>query len=162
MSLSITSDQGDYTGELPLLFLAGPCLGAPPWQQEVIVALSDLDIAIANPRLEKRFPSGNEERYLAQINWESRHLRKASTESGILFWMPPEADPQPHRSYAQTTRYELAEWMTRRSTDPSIRLYIGIDDDFSGKRYIRNRSLVPVYDTLEEVLAAVRAELLSG
>jgi len=62
------------------------------------------------------------------------------------------------RAYAQTTRFELAEWKVRHERD-GVKLVVGIDENFSNARYTRRRFSqacpnVPLTDTLEETCAA--------
>jgi hypothetical protein len=71
-----------------------------------------------------------------------------------LFWLANEAEHDCGRSYAQTTRFELAEWKVRHERD-GTRLVIGIDSRFAGAKYIRRRFAqdcpgVSVCSTLEE------------
>jgi hypothetical protein len=83
----------------------------------------------------------------------------------ILFWLAREAESVPGRAYAQTTRFELAEWKVRHERD-GVRLAVGIEEGFSGARYICHRlgqdcPRVPVLPSLPDVCAAA-AELACG
>lgn len=83
---------GLYTGELPVLFLAGGISGCPDWQAEARELLEHLPIAIANPR-RVNFPIGDRFAAAAQINWEYQFLARASVQ---LFWFPASGPvPQP-------------------------------------------------------------------
>jgi hypothetical protein len=149
----------------PLVFLAGPIQGAPDWQAEAIRWLQTQapDLAVASPRRE--YPPGAFE-YAAQVAWETHYLRRASQRGLILFWLAREAVSVPGRSYGQTTRFELAEWKVRHERD-GVRLVVGIEEGFSGARYIRHRfgqdcPAVPLVAALEEacrvVIELARAE----
>lgn len=141
----------------PLIFLAGPIQGAPLWQTEAINLIQSLapEIHIANPRRE--YLPGEFE-YSVQVDWESHYLRRAAANGVILFWLAREAEHRCDRSYAQTTRFELAEWKVRHERD-GVRLVVGIDEGFTGARYIRHRfgqdcPAVPITSTLAEACRA--------
>lgn len=154
----IPPNYADVVG--PLIFLAGPIQGAPPWQTEAIHLLQSFapELHIANPRRE--YLPG-EFAYSAQVDWESRYLRRAAENGVILFWLAREIEHRCDRSYAQTTRFELAEWKVRHERD-SVQLVVGIEQGFTGERYIRHRfgldcPAVPIVSTLQDVcLRAVK------
>jgi hypothetical protein len=141
----------------PLVFLAGPIQGAPDWQREAIACLhrTNADVSIASPRRE----------YLPgqfvfdqQVDWETNYLRRAAEQGVILFWLAREVEHHCDRAYAQTTRFELAEWKVRHERD-GVNLVVGIDDGFSGARYVRRRfqldcPKVPILSTLEDACRA--------
>ncbi len=135
----------------PLVFLAGPIQGAPDWQSDAVRRIGELapGLDVANPR--RGYPPGAFD-YPAQVDWETHHLRHAGAYGVILFWLAAEAVPVPGRAYAQTSRFELAEWKVRHERD-GARLVVGIEPGFSGVRYVRRRfgqdcPGVPVCDTL--------------
>jgi hypothetical protein len=148
----------------PLVFLAGPIQGAPHWQADGIRWFAEYapTIAVASPR---RVDRSREFDYAAQVDWETHHLRRAAADGVILFWLAREVESVPGRAYAQTTRFELAEWKVRHERD-GVRLAVGIEDGFSGARYIRHRfgqdcPQVPLVSSLAEVCAAA-AGLAAG
>jgi hypothetical protein len=148
----------------PLVFLAGPIQGAPHWQADAIrwFAENAPMISVASPR---RLDRSREFDYVAQVDWETYHLRRAAEGGVILFWLAREAESVPGRAYAQTTRFELAEWKVRHERD-GVQLAVGIEDGFSGARYIRHRfgqdcPQVPVVSSLADVCAAA-AELANS
>lgn len=136
----------------PLIFLAGPIQGAPDWQSEAIRLVKAMapDIHVASPRrkyLDREFV------YEAQVDWETSYLRRAAQDGAILFWLAKEAEHRCDRAYAQTTRFELAEWKMRHERD-GTKLVVGIEDGFTNARYMRRRlsqdcPRVPIYDNLE-------------
>lgn len=153
---TITSIEG------PLVFLAGPIQGAPHWQADAIQWFAEYAPAfsVASPR---RVDRSRDFDYAAQVDWETHHLRSAATSGVILFWLAREVEHVPSRAYAQTTRFELAEWKVRHERD-GVRLAIGIEEGFSGARYIRHRfgqdcPGVPIVSTLVDVCAAAVALL---
>ncbi|MGL6072525.1 MAG: hypothetical protein ACRC8S_00055 [Fimbriiglobus sp.] len=141
----------------PLIFLAGPIQGAPHWQAEAIswfVAHAPM-VSVASPR---RLERSREFDYAAQVDWETYYLRRAAEQGVILFWLAREAESVPGRAYAQTSRFELAEWKVRHERD-GVKLVVGLEEGFSGARYIRHRfgqdcPEVPLLTSLEAVCAA--------
>jgi hypothetical protein len=141
----------------PLLFLAGPIQGAPDWQTVAIKWFSNHApaIPVASPR--RQYPP-DEFDYVNQVNWETHHLCRAAENGVILFWLAREEVQIPGRVYAQTTRFELAEWKVRQERD-GLNLVIGIEEGFSGARYIRQRfsqdcPQVPILSSLAETCRA--------
>lgn len=128
-------DYGKLEG--PLLFLAGPIQGAPDWQTLAIrhVQTTAPSLHVASPRRE--YPPGSFE-YGAQVDWETVHLGIAARTGAIMFWLAAEREHVPGRAYAQTSRWELAEWKARYEYG-DVRLVVGIEKGFSGERYIRRR-----------------------
>lgn len=107
----------------PLIFLAGPILGAERWQNKAAELLEKLalDINIASPRyigndqdiIGDFFP---EEKPHSQIDWETYHLNKAGKNGVILFWLAKESEHFCDRAFAQTSRFELSEWKEKHLT----------------------------------------------
>ena len=152
------SPEKNY-GDKKIVFLAGPIKGAPDWQAEAIKDLADLDIYVANPRRE------NVQNFNLdlQVGWESKFLALADV---IMFWIPPKDTDIAGRDYAQTTRFELAEWAAKTHYNREYKkIVVGIDDAFFGKSYIVKRLVaenVTVYDNYTATLKAVRALINGG
>jgi hypothetical protein len=155
----------------PVLFLAGPIQGAPDWQCSATRMVHDLvpGLVVASPRRDYA-RDGIAFSYEAQVDWETRWLRRAAAAGVILFWLAAQVEKTPERAYAQTSRWELGEWSTRASDDPGIQLVVGIEDGFTGARYIRHRlgqeaPAVPVVDrfsTAIELAATLTSSLPSS
>ncbi len=140
------------SSEQRMIFLAGPIQGAPDWQSDAVNILIALkpDICIASPRRE----SFEEVNYDEQVNWETENLRKAGENGVIMFWLAKENEQISGRSYAQTSRAELFEWKMRHERD-GAKIVIGIEEGFTGSRYIKKRfdrdcPDVPILESLEE------------
>ncbi len=138
----------------PVIFLAGPIQGAPNWQANAVDYMKSRssDIHIASPRGDYSAIKFN---YDAQIDWETKYLNRASQEGVLLFWLAKEDKHDCNRAYAQTTRYELAEWITKHQYNKNIRLSVGIEPGFTGERYIRKRigqdcPQINIHSSLEE------------
>ncbi|OGH48116.1 MAG: hypothetical protein A3A51_01340 [Candidatus Levybacteria bacterium RIFCSPLOWO2_01_FULL_39_10] len=137
-----------------IIFLAGPIQGTNDWQARAIEILHDLnpDVAIASPR-RLTFDEADFD-YDQQVDWETLHLRRAGRTGVILFWLAREEIPIPGRTYAQTTRFEFAEWVTQHKY-MKARIVVGIEEGYSGAKYIRKRLQetpdIPIVDNLEEV-----------
>jgi hypothetical protein len=126
----------------PVIFLAGPIQGAPDWQSKVIDRIArtagDIDLIICNPRAPDPW-HGDFER---QVDWELLHLERAARCGCILFWLASEEVHNCERAYAQTSRFELGEWVGRwiaaeRGQGPDI--VVGIQPGFTNAGYIRQR-----------------------
>lgn len=147
---------GEHTTN-PTIFLAGPIQSAPAWHNDAIeflIHFSNNNAAydIASPKLlekPKLFL------YDAQVSWETKYLKHSADTGVILFWLanPIIDELDPTRSYAQTTRFELAEWYGKSCYDKNIKLVVGIEPGFHGERYIKYRmsNTMPIYDNLKNV-----------
>ena len=123
--------------EGPVIFLAGPIQGASDWQKEAIRILHSFNpnICIANPRreyLDGMFV------YEKQVDWETHYLNRAAKNGVILFWLAKEFAHACDRAYAQTTRFEIAEWKAKYEQS-KFSLVIGIEEGFTGGRYVKHR-----------------------
>lgn len=70
-----------------------------------------------------------------------------------MFWLAKEARHARARAYAQTSRFELGEWKEKSKLSGTM-LVLGIEDGFTGARYIRRRlaqdcPTIPILDGLE-------------
>lgn len=140
-----------------IIFLAGPIQGAALWQDEAIKIIRQIDdkLNIACPRrpIMNKQDFGPTE-YAQQIDWETHYLRKAGSSGVIMFWLSKEFEHIPNRAYAQTTRFELAEWKIRHERD-GAKLVLGIEAGFGNERYIRRRFSqdcpdIIIYNSLQE------------
>ena len=107
-----------YRGNKKSLFLAGGITDCPPWQNDLVSLLGDLDLTILNPR-RSYFEINNLNLKREQIEWEHAHLKKADM---ISFWFPKEA-------LCITTLYELGYWLGQEK-----KIFLGIDPEYE-KRY---------------------------
>ncbi|MBX4196673.1 nucleoside 2-deoxyribosyltransferase domain-containing protein [Candidatus Pacearchaeota archaeon] len=159
----------------PLVFLAGPIQGTPDWQEDAIKYLHSHapELNIASPRrrgIQTYGTDFTEAMYNEQVDWESKYLSRSAFSGAILFWLAKEQEHFPNRAYAQTTRFELAEWMQKKvhmklACDTKVRMVVGIENGFTGARYIRRRfsqdaSDIPIYSTLEETCDRVILEAI--
>lgn len=146
-----------YKGDGRLIFLAGPIQGAKDWQSDAVKYLQSLDDAlfITSPRrTDDSSEYYSEEKYLEQLDWEEYHLKKAWRNGVVMFWLAKEFQHRCDRAYAQTSRFELGESKVRHEVNWS-KLVVGIENGFSGGRYIRRRFSkdcpdVPLKDDLRE------------
>lgn len=100
------------------------------------------------------FSPDEENAFNKQVDWETKYLEKAGGNGVILFWLAKQAKNIPGRAYAQTTRWELATWKERHKTK-GAKLVVGIEEGFSGARYIRKKLMeecpnIPLLTSLEE------------
>jgi hypothetical protein len=125
----------------PLIFLAGPIQGADEWQNNAIdlIRAAAPDLSVASPRRSIRhFGEFIRDMYNEQVDWETHHLRRSAENGVILFWLAKESEHRCDRSYAQTTRFELAEWKVRHERD-GAKMVVGLEDGFTGHKYIARR-----------------------
>jgi len=144
---------------LSSVFLAGPIQGAPEWQQYFIdkVKESYTDntvIQILNPRRTEF----NKEKFVyeQQVDWETNSLNSADI---IVFWLCNEVEHIEGRDYAQTSRFEIGEWVAKICECGSPKkIIIGIEDGFKGDRYIKYRTSkfgIPIYNNLDDIINEV-------
>lgn len=121
----------------PVIFLAGPIQGSRDWQPEVAAMIHNLDpsIIVASPR--RDYPEGTFV-YEKQVDWETHYLRKAGELGVVAFWLAAQTVETPGRAYAQTSRFELAEWKMRHEYE-GVKLTVGVEEGFGNARYIRRR-----------------------
>lgn len=139
----------------PVIFLAGPIQGGPDWQSDAFHLIHDIDptLIVASPR--KEYPEGTFV-YERQVDWETHFLRTAGRTGVVAFWLAAQVEETPGRAYAQTTRFELAEWKMKHEYE-GTKLTIGIEEGFGNARYIRRRFSqdaldVKVADSLEAMV----------
>ena len=138
----------------PLIFLAGPIQGAVPWQEEAIIHINSLanSIHIASPR--SLHTDSKSWSYETQVDWETHYLNQAAQRGVVLFWLAKEHRHICTRAYAQTSRFELAEWKEKHRRGEA-KLVVGIEPGFSGERYIKRRLSqdcpgITIHDTLKD------------
>ena len=142
--------------DTPLIFLAGPIQGAYRWQDTAVdlIQAAAPELYIASPRRASEEGEFGVEKYNGQVDWETYHLRKAGEDGVIMFWLAKEFEHNCKRAYAQTTRFELAEWKMRHEY-AGAKLVVGIEEGFTGAKYIHRRfpqdcPEVQLCSTLEE------------
>lgn len=158
----IVDDNSKY------VFLAGPIQGARDWQNEAVKILSNKlpkNFKIANPRLTYKPDKFD---YDKQVDWETNYLEEAAMGGAMLFWLANEEKHDPKRSYAQTTRFELATWLERQEVShehtPMNFIFVGIESDFPGKKYIEKKlkeeyGYKKIYSNLEDLCQAVLKQI---
>ena len=107
------------------IFLAGPILGAPEWQNDI--PKINGDVTLLSPRRDN-YDNFN---YDEQVKWETIALRVADL---ILFWIPEEKEKIEQHEYAQTTRTEFGEYLARGK-----KVIIGVHNNFYGRRYFETK-----------------------
>ena len=100
------------------LFMAGGITGCPDWQKELVAFLDDVEITLLNPR-RKSFDTKKLSETKEQIEWEHKHLKKASA---ISFWFPKE-------TLCPITLYELGTWSAKGK-----KLFIGVHPEYKRKK----------------------------
>lgn len=115
----------EYEGTESSVFLAGGITGCIDWQQELRQRLAGTQLVLINPR-RAAYDFNDPGMAEAQIEWEFRHLRRATA---ISFWFAAD-QLQP------ISLYELGSWsMTAKQ------LFVGVD---------------PVYPRRHDVLIQTR------
>ncbi|HMF33383.1 MAG TPA: hypothetical protein VKK79_18300 [Candidatus Lokiarchaeia archaeon] len=147
----------------PVIYLAGPIIGAPKWQGEAVAILHTLDpdLFVASPST--RLPEdqkraqvkGNQPNFTDQLTWERYYMEMASKQGAILFWLPVEKQHDCNHPYARDTRGELGEWRGRLAYDKDLRVVIGREEGFDTHYVIQRnyQTVVPgikFYSSLDE------------
>lgn len=123
--------------DCPLIFLAGPIMCAPNWQDEAvnIILKREPGFTVASPRgdirekIAKYVLSGSDA-FSRQRAWELHYLHFAAKAGAIMFWLPGEAKHSCQKVYGAMTRVEIGEWLIQYSHDNSVRFCIGTDGRF--------------------------------
>lgn len=142
-----------------IVFLAGPIQGAPDYHNEIISYFiknaPDKNFTIASPKKDYKHNDFNHQK---QVDWETKFLNAASKNGIIIFWLAKEVENVKGRAYAQTSRFEISEWLVKSSLDKNIEIFIGIEEGFSGDVYIKHRATKdlnykkPIYNDLNKML----------
>ena len=130
------------------LFIAGGITDCPPWQDELIASLEDVDMTILNPRRERWPKNSNEAEIERQIKWEFKMLLKAPA---VSFWFPKE-------TVCPITLYELGRMAMTNKT-----LFVGTHPEYSRRLDVETqlslvRPQVLVVHSLEGLSEEIRSE----
>ena len=140
------------------VFLMGPIQGAQPWQYTVPEIPN---VVWLNPR-RKEYPV-KDFQYQTQVKWETEAILSSNI---ILAWIPAQTVDHPDRSYAQTTRWELGEYIAKGKT-----VILGADPGFPGRKYLEYKAkeysnVRGVFGTLAECIEDlehyIHAETMKG
>lgn len=126
-----------YEGNEASLFLAGGITSCPDWQRELKEKLEDAPLVLFNPR-RGSFPIEDKNAAGAQIEWEYRHLRKATA---ISFWFP-------YETLNPIVLYELGAWSM---TDK--KLFVGVHPAYQRAQdvWIQTRLVRPDVQIVESI-----------
>lgn len=119
------------------VFLAGPIQGAPDWQGEIGQYIDLESVEWLSPRRDN-YEMTDSNYDTMQIDWETDALNYADI---ILVWIPEPVKNIYGRSYAQTTRFEIAENLAHGK-----KMIIGTYKDFPGRKYFEYK--VGKYDNI--------------
>lgn len=141
----------EHLGDSPGVFLAGGITGCADWQQALRRELAATALVLINPR-RAHYDFADPALAEAQIEWEHRHLRRATA---ISFWFAAE-QLQP------ISLYELGSWsMTSKP------IFVGVDPAYPLRRdvVIQTRLARPdvvVVDSLAALAGQVREAFAQG
>lgn len=155
------NDNGEFTDLSEIknaIFLAGPCprsnYGEEDWREKIYDIFDSLEFrgVLLNPTNDK-YDANNADEFKLQTQWEYEGMKKASA---IIFWLD-RSDKHP----GFTSNVEIGNWMGKKG------VFVAMPADCTkhANRYIRTRLEQigqKVYDTLEEVIQAVVADLNVG
>jgi hypothetical protein len=135
----------DYAGQAPSLYLGGGISDCENWQQRMVELLETTDLVLINPR-RKDFPIHDPSAAREQIEWEFRHLRRATIK---LFWFPPQ-------TLCPITLFELGSWSATEAP-----LVVGAHPDYQRREDVLiqmeyARPEVQVVDRLEDLADQVQ------
>jgi hypothetical protein len=153
----------DLSDEVPVVFLAGPIQGSPDWQTPTArrILAANERLLVASPRRSELDEDFNKRK---QVEWELDHLWYASQLGGVAFWFAAQDHSLPYkagRPHAQTSRVEVGAMMMLKRINPSTKLWVGFDPDYTkngsgSEEYIRiaNEWFTgrdEVFDSLDEM-----------
>lgn len=136
-------------GDHGALFVAGGIKGCEDWQSRYCKLFEGTPLIVMNPR-RVRF-NWKDEDSAEQVNWEFRHLSRASA---ISFWLSPE-------TLNPITLFELGTWSNSR-----VPIYVGCHPEYQKRRTVTQQLLlrrpeVCVVDSIEKLALTVRAAMLN-
>jgi len=150
------------TRTYPVIYLAGPITGAPPWQDEAMRYLigRDRDLFVVSPRrqlapdLSKEVVEAPLDGFPNQRIWERHYMAHAAKYGAIMFWLPGEQEHTCTRPYASMTRFELGQWLEKYRCNPDIHMCIGTDGKFSEwdtiiQDFSRDAPQLRIFETLK-------------
>jgi hypothetical protein len=135
-----------------VFFLAGPIRGGGNWQMRaaeklwekfpgcIVVDPTRWDAAEKNAKTDEERTKIQEHRknaigvkdenlYPAQAPWESDHMKLASENGTLFFWLERQSKDDPRLQgegvYAQDTRVEMGIWIERIHNNPNLKVKIG-------------------------------------
>ena len=135
------------------VFLAGPIQGASKWRELV----SEIpEVTWISPEREYVPDTGlSSIEWEKQVDWETSGLRVSDV---VIFWIPKPEKEISGRDYAQTTRMELLECLSRKKN-----LIVGIDPSIHARRYMikkcKDYGLGVVHETLDGVIEELKSFL---
>jgi hypothetical protein len=135
----------EYIGRSPSIYLGGGISDCENWQRRMVELLAGADLAVLNPR-RASFPIDDPTAAREQIEWEFRHLRRATIK---LFWFPPQ-------TLCPITLFELGA-----SCASDAPLVVGADPEYRRREDVviqmeLARPDVRVVDRLEDLADQVR------
>lgn len=161
----------DVEDEPPIVFLAGPIQGSPDWQTPTadrLLAAHDR-LLVASPRRTELDENFNKRK---QVEWELDHLWLAMNLGGVAFWFAAQDHSLPYKSgrpYAQTSRVEIGAVSMAQRIDPTTRVWVGFDPEYSGngggsEEYIRLArtwfvGVDEVYNSLDEMTEVISTDI---
>ena len=141
----------EHEGAAPSVFLAGGITGCVDWQAELRQRLDDTQLVLINPR-RAAYDFADPAMAEAQIEWEFRHLRRATA---ISFWFAAE-------KLQPISLYELGSWsMTAKQ------IFVGVDPAYPRRHdvLIQTRLARPeieIASSLAELAQQVRGAFAGG
>lgn len=134
-------------GDPPALFVAGGIRHCADWQTSYCKLFADTPLILLNPR--RVLFDGSPTASAQQVEWEFRHLRKATA---ISFWFAVE-------TLNPITLFELGAWSNSKQP-----IYVGCHPQYQKRRTVTKqlellRPEVKVVNSLELLAAEVRHAL---
>lgn len=137
------------------IFLAGPIIGAPKWQETIADRISNAgDFNVFNPRR----PNLDSKDFVKkeQIEWEEKYLELADY---IIFYIPEAESETTNRTYGQTSRIEFGEWFGKlQSYNRFKKVLVCMYTEFPSYEYITHKinndktGRIKSFDTIDEII----------
>lgn len=152
-SPSLIVGEGEKKSKV-YIFLGGPIQGAPSWRDSVPMIDG---ITWISPEREN-FESSNflQSEWEKQVDWETFGLAVSDI---ILFWIPSPIENIEGRDYAQTTRMELLECLSKKKN-----IVVGIEKGVHARRYMEKKCNdygVKVYETFNDLMDRLKEVIIS-
>lgn len=139
------------------IFLAGPIMGALNWRKNLIYRLNKInkDFLIFNPQ---KIQKPEEYNLSVQVEWERSNMIRSSTNGVLIFWFANQETERESGSFAQTSRFEIGEFIKRKEENKELNIIVGFDTAFEHESYIKykcEKLKIPIVYSFDDLVKEI-------